>query len=86
MYLVEWLALPLLVHRDRQGLVWPAPALRVAANSAGVECPAPASGPEPEPELDTLMGMTNSQLRELSPERYRAVLDNLAQVLEFTLA
>ena len=88
-YLVEWLALALLVHRDRQGLVWPAPALRAAASPEGAGDLAPAvepEQPEPEPELDTLMGMTNSQLRELSPERYRAVLDNLAQVLEFTPA
>lgn len=92
-YLVEWLALALLVHRDRQNLVWPAPALRGAAGSEKMECPAPAPEPEPEPEryepepeLDTLMGMTNSTLRELPPERYRAVLDNLAQVLELTPA
>ncbi|MEU7640794.1 hypothetical protein AB0C11_32770 [Streptomyces sp. NPDC039016] len=84
-YLVEWLALALLVHRDRQGLVWPAPALRATAGSESLEGPAPEPEQQaPEPELDTLMGMTNSQLRELSPERYRAVLDNLAQVLELT--
>ncbi|MFI6567037.1 hypothetical protein [Streptomyces sp. NPDC050534] len=88
-YLVDWLGLAMLVHRDRQGLVWPAPALRAAAGPEGVKGANPApklEQPEPEPELDTLMGMTNSQLRALSPERYRAVLDNLAQVLELTPA
>ncbi|MCC9711650.1 hypothetical protein E4N62_44455 [Streptomyces sp. MNU76] len=90
-YLVEWLALALLVHRDRQNLVWPAPALSGVPGSENAECPAPApesEQPEPEPELelDTLMGMTNSTLRELPPERYRAVLDSLAQVLELTPA
>lgn len=89
-YLIEWLALAFLVHRDRQGLVWPAPALGAMAHSTAV---AVASRPQdlaqqqvPEEEPHLLMGMTNSELRRLTPERYCAVLDNLTEVAELTPA
>ncbi|WP_438453354.1 hypothetical protein [Streptomyces asiaticus] len=89
-YLVEWLELAFLVHRDRHGLMWPAPALGVVAGSRPAGFSDPASSPAPEPEqeaeLDALMGMTNSKLRELPPEGYCAVLGHLAQLLEWTPA
>ncbi|MGW7283132.1 hypothetical protein ACWGIV_33665 [Streptomyces sp. NPDC054844] len=89
-YLIEWLALAFLVHRDRQGLVWPAPALGAMMHSATVAVPSrpPALAQQQvldeEPHL--LMGMTNSELRRLAPERYCAVLDNITEVAELTPA
>ncbi len=89
MYLVEWLALALLVHRDQQGTVWPAPALRAAASSGVAALPAPVREAEPEQpsgqDLDALMGMTNRKLDELDeqdPQRFRAFLDNLTQLVK----
>ncbi|MEU9348014.1 hypothetical protein AB0D74_43145 [Streptomyces sp. NPDC048278] len=82
MYLIEWLSLAFLVHRDQQGLVWPAPALGVVAASEPTAVPADACGQEPEQELNFLMGTTNSTLRGLPCERYCSVLDSLAQVVE----
>ncbi|MBX9363644.1 hypothetical protein ACF09Y_26275 [Streptomyces massasporeus] len=89
MYLVEWLALALLVHRDQQGMVWPAPALRAAAGSVVAALPAPVRDAEPERpsgrELDALMGMTNRKLDELDkqdPQRFQAFLDNLTQLVK----
>ncbi|WP_127454836.1 hypothetical protein [Streptomyces sp. B29(2018)] len=89
LYLIDWLALAFLVHRDRQGLVWPAPALSAVPVSSEVAIPSCSSGaarrqegPEEEPHL--LMGMTNSELRSLSPDDYCAVLDRLTEVAELT--
>lgn len=89
MYLVEWLALALLVHRDQQGMVWPAPALKEAASSGGAALPATVREAEPEQlsgqELDALMGMTNRKLDELDeqdPQRFQAFLDNLTQLVK----
>ncbi|MBY8844579.1 hypothetical protein [Streptomyces sp. SP2-10] len=88
-YLVEWLALALLVHRDRQNLVWPAPALGTGVGSslsaAAPAAPAAVHQEEPDEEPNYLMGWTNSGLRQLSPERYCAVLDSMTEVAELTL-
>ncbi|MET8978989.1 hypothetical protein ABZX85_25555 [Streptomyces sp. NPDC004539] len=89
MYLVEWLVLALLVHRDQQGMVWPTPALREQASSGVAALPAPVREEEPEQpagqELDALMGMTNRKLDELDerdPQGFRAFLDNLTQLVK----
>ncbi|MGY5059985.1 hypothetical protein ACWDFR_38975 [Streptomyces sp. 900105755] len=86
LYLVDWLALALLVHRDQQGMVWPTPALSAAAGSQVAALPAAAHAAEPEQssgqELDALMGWTNQELDELAPERFCAFLDNLTQLVK----
>lgn len=89
LYLVEWLALAFLVHRDQQGRVWPTPALSAAAGSQVAALPAaePAAeaAPAPGQELDALMGMTNQTLDELdesNPEGFRALIDNLTKLVQ----
>jgi len=88
LYLVEWLALAFLVHRDPQGRVWPTPALSAAASSQVAALPAAAPAVEseqaPGQELDALMGMTNRELDKLdesNPEEFRTFLDTLTQLV-----
>jgi hypothetical protein len=76
-YLVEWLVMALLVYRDEDMRISPAPALAAAS---GTQPPAAASQSEP----DALLGLTNRELRALPPSRYCAVLDGLTRLLEHT--
>ncbi|MGW3289412.1 hypothetical protein ACWDR3_32710 [Streptomyces sp. NPDC001002] len=85
-YLVEWLALALLVHRDQQGMVWPTPALSTAVGSGAAALPAAPRDAEPDPsrgqDLNALMGMTNRELNGLVPEEFCAFLDNLTRLVK----
>ncbi|MBZ6107400.1 hypothetical protein ACF1HU_33240 [Streptomyces olivaceus] len=86
-YLVEWLEWALLVHRDQQGVVWPAPALNAQAGpmATALVVPAGAAQESSGQEPDDLMGMTNRKLDELDrlqPQRFRAFIDNLTQLVK----
>ncbi|MEV8597585.1 hypothetical protein [Streptomyces sp. NPDC052012] len=76
-YLVEWLMMALLVYRDEDMKISPAPALTAAT---GIGYAVAASQQEP----NALLGLTNRELRALSPSRYCAVLDGLTRLLEHT--
>lgn len=85
MALVDWLVLVMLVHRDQQDLVWPAPALRAPRDGAALSVPAPSAVMAPAEkdveELDALMGMTIDEWRALPRERYSAMLMHLSESL-----
>ncbi|MGW0313994.1 hypothetical protein [Streptomyces flavidovirens] len=77
-YLVDWLVLALVVHRDASALVYPSSALLSTSRAWRVE-PQPRSGSVQQlPRQGVLMGMTHSELRALPPQHYMAVLDNVA--------
>lgn len=76
-YLVEWLVMALLVYRDEDMRISPAPALTAATGTRHFVA---ASRQEP----DALLGLTNQELRALPPSRYCAVIDGLTRLLKHT--
>ncbi|WP_405773670.1 hypothetical protein [Streptomyces sp. NBC_00859] len=82
-YLVEWLVLALVVHRDASMKICPSAALTAAAGAVPPQQP-PGAQSAPEPAL--LMGMTHSDLRALPPQHYMALLDHAATLVDLVSA
>ncbi|MEU0401625.1 hypothetical protein ABZ318_15545 [Streptomyces sp. NPDC006197] len=81
-YLVDWLVMALLVHRDAALTVSASSALLASVHQWQSVSALPSQPTAHEPRKGVLMGMTHSELRALPPGHYMAVLKNVVSLSE----
>ncbi|MCM1950402.1 hypothetical protein NC315_34290 [Streptomyces sp. G2] len=85
-YLVDWLVMALLVHRDAALTVSASSALLASAQQWQPVSALPSQPAGHELREGVLMGMTHSELRALPPSHYMTVLKNVASLSEIDAA